>query len=290
MGVAWMFGSSLAFIAVNGIVRHLGTDLPTAQSAFLRFLLGLVFLLPALRTVALSRFPARTWRLFGLRGAIHSVAVVLWFYAMARIPVAEVQAIGYLNPIGVTLGAALLFGERLALRRILAIAVAMLGALVILRPGLRELSPGHFAQLGAAICFAGSYLTMKKLSDLAPAGVVVAMMSVTVALFLAPFAIAVWVPPTGAQYLGLFATALFATLAHYSMTRAFRVAPVSVTQPVTFLQLIWASLLGLLMFGEPVDPFVILGGVMIIAAISYITWREARLKRGATPPVNAAKQ
>ena len=74
------------------------------------------------------------------------------------------------------------------------------------------------------------------------------------------------------------------------MSRAFRVAPVSVTQPVTFLQLVWAVILGAAVFGEPVDPFVVLGGTVIVAAASFITWREAVLKRRrVTPLVNETK-
>jgi drug/metabolite transporter (DMT)-like permease len=70
------------------------------------------------------------------------------------------------------------------------------------------------------------------------------------------------------------------------MTRAFRLAPMAVTQPVTFLQLVWATLLGVLVFGEAVDPFVLAGGAMIIAAISYITWRETMMQRSRiTPPI-----
>jgi drug/metabolite transporter (DMT)-like permease len=74
------------------------------------------------------------------------------------------------------------------------------------------------------------------------------------------------------------------------MARAFAAAPLTVTQPVTFLQLVWASLLGALAFDERVDPYILLGGAMIIAAISYMTWREAQIRRrGITPPPPATK-
>jgi drug/metabolite transporter (DMT)-like permease len=72
-----------------------------------------------------------------------------------------------------------------------------------------------------------------------------------------------------------------ATLGHYAMARAFRAAPLAVTQPVTFLQLIWAAALGTLAFGEPVEPWVLAGGGLIILAISANTWAEARRDRVA---------
>lgn len=286
-GALWMLATGLCFVGVTGIVRYLGTELPAAQSAFLRFGWGVVFLIPTLAPMLRAGFPAGALRLFGWRGGLHTAAVVCWFYAMARIPVAEVTAIGYLNPVLVTVGAALFFGETLALRRVLAVCVALVGALVVLRPGLREVTSGHLSQLAAATFFAGSYLIAKRLSQTMPASTIVAMMSLSVTVALAPFALWVWVPVSGAQLLWLALVAAFATGGHYCMTRAFRAAPLAVTQPVTFLQLVWATLLGALVFGEGVDPMVLLGGAIIIGAISYITWREAMLKRGQVTPVDA---
>ncbi|WP_370867980.1 DMT family transporter [Phaeovulum sp.] len=284
-GVLWMLVTGLNFVAVTGIVRYLGPELPAAQSAFIRFAFGVAFLAPTLALTLQRGFAPGALRLFAARGALHTVAVILWFYAMARIPVAEVTAIGYLNPVVVTIGAALFFGERLAARRILAIGVAIGGALIVLRPGLREIEPGHWSQLFAALFFGLSYLIAKRLSEIAPAGAVVAMMALTVTIGLAPFALWVWVPVSLVQVAWLGLVAVFATAGHYCMTRAFACAPLTVTQPVTFLQLVWATLLGALMFGEAVDPMVMLGGALIIGAISYITWREAQIKRRTTPAV-----
>ncbi len=289
-GIGWMLLTGLCFVAVNGIVRGLEGALPAPQAAFIRFLFGLAFLLPVIVPTLKQGFPADVWRLFLLRGALHVAAVIAWFYAMSRITVAEVTAIGFLNPIMVTIGAALIFGEKLAVRRILAIAVALVGALVVLRPGLRPMDPGHLSQVAAAVCFGLSYLIAKQLAERVPATVVVAMMSLTVSIGLAPLALMDWVPPTLEQIAWLGLVAVFATAGHYTMTRAFAAAPLTVTQPVTFLQLVWASLLGVFVFGEPVDAWVLVGGAMMIGAISYITWREARVRaRTVTPPVNATK-
>lgn len=290
IGIGWMLATGLCFVAVNAIVRGLEGALPASQAAFIRFLIGLVFLVPVLVPALRRGFPVVVWGQFCLRGALHVLAVIAWFYAMSRITVAEVTAIGYLNPIVVTIGAALFMGERLAARRIAAICVALLGAVIVLRPGLRELDPGHLAQVLASVAFGASYLVAKRLTERVPPAVVVAMMSLTVSVGLAPIALAVWVPPTPAQVGWLALVALFATLGHYTMTRAFAAAPLTVTQPVTFLQLIWASLIGVLIFHEPLDGWVILGGGLMIGAITFITWREARIRaRAVTPPPDATK-
>lgn len=285
-GIGWMLATGLCFVAVNGIVRWLDGALPAPQAAFIRFVFGLVFLGPILIGALRSGFAPRIWRLLTLRGALHVVAVIAWFHAMSRISVAEATAIGFLNPIVVTVGAALFLGERLALRRIAAVCVALLGALVVLRPGMRELDPGHLSQILAALAFGASYLVAKRIAEHVPATIVVAMMSLIVSIGLAPLAWAVWVPPTWGQIGWLGLVAVFATAGHYTMTRAFAAAPLAVTQPVVFLQLIWASLLGVFVFHEPLDEWVILGGGMMIGAITYITWREARLRAvpaAATP-------
>ncbi|WP_265500353.1 DMT family transporter [Paracoccus beibuensis] len=290
VGIGWMLATGFCFVAVNTVVRALDGAVPAGQAAFIRFLFGLAFLLPITWPALRHGFPLPVWRLFALRGALHVVAVVAWFYAMSRITIAEVTAIGFLNPIIVTIGAALFMGERLAARRIAAVCVALVGAFIVLRPGLRPLDPGHLSQVLAAVAFGASYLVAKRLSGQAPATVVVAMMSLMVSVGLAPLAWAQWVTPTTGQVAALALVAVFATAGHYTMTRAFAAAPLTVTQPVTFLQLVWASLVGVLVFHEPLDGWVMTGGALMIGAISYITWREARLRaRTQTPPVNAAK-
>ena len=187
----------------------------------------------------------------------------------------------YLSPVYVTLGAALFLGERLPPRRLVAVLAALAGAMVILRPGIREVDPGHIAMIFTAIFFACGYLVTKQLSGELSATVIVGMLQMTVTIGLLPFALAVWVTPNWGELGLLTIVAALATAGHYAMTYAFAAAPVSVTQPATFLQLVWAVLLGATLFDEPVDGWVILGGLIIVGAISFISWREARARAEA---------
>lgn len=285
-----MLVTGLCFVAVNGLVKSLGGRVPPAEAAFLRYLLGLPFLVPMIRPILRAHLTGRDLGLFGLRGVVHTLGVVAWFYAMTVIPIADVVAMNYLAPVYVTIGAAFFLGEKLAARRILAVIAALLGAIIILRPGFREVGSGHLAMLACAVLFAVGYLIAKAMSDKMSAAVVVGMLSITVTIGLAPLAMAVWVTPSFGDVMVLFGVACFATAGHYAMTLAFAAAPVAVTQPVTFLQLVWAVLLGWLIFDEGVDLGVVLGGLVIITAISFITWREAVLKRRQmTPTVNQTK-
>lgn len=277
--------AGFCFVAMTAGVKHMGSDIPAAQSGFLRYLLGLVFVVPMLFIVRGERLEPAVWRAFAFRGMAHTVAVMLWFYAMTRIPLAEVSAMGYLSPIYVSIGAALFLGERLRLRRIMAIGAAIVGALIILRPGMRELNGGHLAMLFTAACFAVSYLLAKKITGKASPTMVVTMLSLTVTVGLAPFAWWVWQPVAWIDILWLFGIASVATLGHFLMTLAFGAAPITVTQPVGALQLVWAIILGAVFFGEAVDLWVVVGGVLIVSAVVFIALREHQVKRAASRAV-----
>lgn len=287
-GIFWMIVTGLCFIGVTAVVKHVGPAIPAAQGAFMRYLLGLVFLLPVLGELRHTRPSPRQLRLLGVRGAVHAFGVIAWFFAMTQITISEVVALNYLSPVYVTIGAAFVLGERVAARRILAVLAALVGALIILRPGFREISVGHLAILGTGASFATGYLIAKVLSSEMSANAIVAGLSLVVTPLLLPFALAVWVPTTWEDWAWYMAVAAFATGGHYAMTFAFAAAPVTTTQPVTFLQLIWAALLGAVVFGEPIDGFVLTGGAIILAAITFIAWREARLARSKKPSTAAA--
>ena len=170
----------------------------------------------------------------------------------------------------------------------LCIALAFVGALVILRPGLRPLTDGHLAMIFAAILLAFSYLTAKRVAHEVSASVIVAMLSIAVTVGLIPFAIAVWRWPSLTEAGWMMVVAVLATAGHYTMTRAFAAAPVSVTQPATFLQLVWSVALGIIVFGEAADAWVILGGIIIVGAATFIAIREAMLSR-AQPATTLSK-
>ena len=275
IGVSWMVVSGLNFVALIAIVKFLGTEIPPAQSAFLRYLLGLVFIVPLLKEFFQTKFSREEYFLFGIRGVFHTFGVICWFYAMTEITIVEVTSLNYLTPVFLSFAAILILGESITIRRMMAIFLALFGAFLILRPGFRELSPGHLAMMGTVISFTVSYIIAKKVTGRLNAGMIITMLTITVTIGLFPIAAVVWIPPTPEQLFWLFLIAFFATAGHYTMTKAFHSAPVTATQPVTFLQLVWATLLGTLFFGEPIDLWVVLGGTIIIGAVTFMAWREA---------------
>ena len=283
-GIAWMVLTSFLFVGMTGIVRHLGSDMPAIEAAFIRYVIGTLLILP----MVIRHWPGfpnkRDTQLFISRGLVHGIGVMLWFYAMARIPIAEVTAIGYVAPIFVTLGAALFLGEKLHFRRIGGVIAGFIGALIILRPGFQDIQLGQLAQLCAAPLFAVSFLIAKKLTGTQSSSMIVGMLSLCCTVTLLPGAILQWRTPTAHELAWLSLAALIATSGHYTLTRAFQAAPITVTQPLGFLQLVWAAILGMLVFGEPLDPFVMVGGAVIVGAATYISHRELQVSRKAQTP------
>ena len=196
-GCLWMVAGGLLFVAVTVLVRLLGSDMPAVQAAFIRYLIGVILVLPMLWRMRFRGFGLTrgSIRLYALRGLVHGVAVMLWFFAMARIPLAEVTAIGFSTPVFTALGAILIFHEQVKARRMLAIAAGFIGTLIILRPGFQSIEAGSLAQLIAAFFFAGSFLLAKRMTQSESSGDILVMLSIFCTLALLPGAIYVWRPP-----------------------------------------------------------------------------------------------
>ena len=203
----------------------------------------------------------------------------MWFYAMARIPIAEVISLGFTAPIFTTIGAALFLGERLRAHRIGAVLIGFGGAMIILRPGFEVISTGALAQLAAAPLFAASFLITKKLTETESSASIVAHMTIFVTLALLPAALMNWRAPSWEELGWLCATAVFATLGHLALTQALRATEITVTQPFSFLQLVWATLLGFYVFDERPEIWIWIGGAVIVASASYIARRESLARR-----------
>ena len=266
----------MLFVSVTVAVRYLGTSMNPVQAAFIRYCFGIVLILPLLSRAGLMSLDRGRLGFHALRGLLHGGGVILWFLAMSRIPISEVTALGFTTPIFVTLGAAVFLSERLKPYRVAAVLIGFIGALLILRPGLRVIDIGALAQLGAAPLFACSYLMAKSATRREASSMIVVLLSVFCTLTLALPALLVWRTPTLEELLLLGLTALLATSGHYCMTRALEAAEVSAVQPFTFLQLVWATILGLILFDETPDVWIWIGGAVIVGSATWMAQQEVR--------------
>ena len=282
IGILWMVITTILFVGVTATVRYLEGDVPAPQAAFLRYAIGTLMLAPSLISLSKMKPDRPLLNKFILRGFVHSIGVTLWFYAMSVMPVAEVTAIGFLTYIFVSLGASIFLKEKLHKHRLSAILISFVGALIILRPGFKVIESGQLGMLIATMVFTASYLIAKIVSKERSSSEIVAMLSIFTTIFLIPSAIYSWEPLSLEAFLILSFTALIATLGHITMTKAIKAAPMVVTQPILFLQLVWASMVGLFIFDEKFDLFVILGGTIIMLCVCYVSYREHKLGKKIT--------
>ena len=281
----WMVLTTILFVGVTATVRYLEGEVPAPQAAFLRYAIGTLLLTPSLITLIKVKPNKPLMNKFLLRGLVHSFGVTLWFYAMSVMPVAEVTAIGFLTYIFVSIGACIFLKEKLHKHRITAVIISFVGALIILRPGFKVIESGQFGMLMATVVFTASYLIAKIVSKERSSSEIVAMLSVFTTFFLIPSAIYSWEPISLEALLILAFTALIATIGHITMTQAIKAAPMVVTQPILFLQLVWASMVGLFLFDEQFDLYVIIGGTVIMICVCYVSYREHVLGKKITNDV-----
>ncbi|HIG15342.1 MAG TPA: DMT family transporter [Gammaproteobacteria bacterium] len=277
-GILWMVATTVLFVIVTAVVRYLGSEMHPVQAAFLRYAFGVALIIPFCLRTSLFRIPFARLRLHAFRGVAHGIAIMLWFFAMMRLPIAEVTALSFMTPVFIIIGASVFLKEHFYRHRAIAVALGIAGGLIILQPGFRVIDLGAIAQLVAAPLFAVSMLIAKNLTRSESNGHILLMLSVFCTLTLTLPAIAIWRQPTLEELSWLFLCAVFATAGHYCMTRAFRSAEIAALQPITFLQLVWATLMGSFLFGEQPNFWVWLGGGIIVISATYNARKEQTVR------------
>jgi drug/metabolite transporter (DMT)-like permease len=272
----WMSGALTSFMAMAIAGRELAAELTTFQILFFRSIVGLVAVAILLQGSGWAQVRTRVFRTHLIRNIAHFGGQYGWFYGIALIPLTEVFAIEFTMPIWTAILATLILGERMNGLRALAVAVGFIGVLVILRPGIAAVSPAALAVLASAAAYATSHVFTKRLSGTeTPLTILFYMTIIQLPLALVP-SLPDWVWPSAAMWPWVLVVALTALSAHYCLARAFRLADATVVVPMDFLRLPLIALLGLLLYGEALKIWVLLGaGIILLAA-----WLNLRSARG----------
>ena len=274
--MVWAIAAGLIFSLLNTQMRVLTFQFDPFQTQFLRYLMGLAVMLPlvlrsgpgAFRPNGLS---GQLWR-----GVVHTGGLLFWFAALPHLPIADTTAIGFTTPIFIMIGAALVLREPVVAARWVAAAVGFAGVMIVVYPKLSA-SGGvwSLAMLISSPLFAASFLITKALTRRDSSEVIVVWQSITVSLFTLPFALIHWQWPTAAQWAIFLVCGLLGSTGHWCLTNAYRLADISATQGVRFLDLVWASVLGYLVFADRPSASTIAGGCVIFGATVWIARREA---------------
>lgn len=273
----WAIAAGLVFSLLNASMRGLTQELPPLQVQFLRYLFGLLVMIPLILRAGLVAYRpnglgGQVWR-----GVVHTVGLMLWFSALPHMPLADMTAIGFTTPIFIMIGAGWLLGEKITRVRWIAALLGFGGVMFVVAPQfVGHVGVYSVVMLLSCPMFAASFLITKALTKRDSAEVIVVWQSITVALFTLPIAIVVWVAPTPMQWVWFVITGVLGSAGHYCLTTAFHHADISATQSVRFLDLIWASLLGMIVFGDIPTQTTIIGGLLIFGSTLWVARREAR--------------
>lgn len=268
--VLWMAGALLSFSAIAVAVRALSGTLGVLEMLAFRNAFGIVLLLgaallrPRLRTEMRLRRP---WRHLQ-RNVVHFAGQYAWAVGVTLLPLAVVFAIEFTAPALTALFAVLLLGERLTRTRALAIGLGSLGVLVIVRPGLGDVGWPALLVLFSAVCFALTGIATKSLTRTESTFSILVWMNVMqLPLNLAGAQAGYLDRLTQAPLLPLLAIGVCGFTAHWCLTNAYRNGDAIMVVPLDFLRIPLIAVVGLMLYGEPLDPFVFAGAAVIVAGI-----------------------
>ena len=279
-GLLWAAAAGLMFTALNVLMRLLSLQIDPFQTQFLRYVFGLLVLLPMVWANGLAAYrPQQVGGQF-LRGALHTVALCLWFLALPHISLADTTAIRFTTPLFIMLGAYIFFREPMRWERWLATLLGFVGVLIVVGPKLAAGSGGngvyHLTMLASAPLFAASFLVTKALTRYENTGTILLWQAITVSLFSLPLALPNWQAPTALEWLIFLACGALGSASHYCLTRSLLSADISATQSAKFLELVWAAIMGWLVFSDVPALNTIAGGLLISLATVWVARREAR--------------
>ena len=282
-GLLWTSAGGLFLTVLNAVMRSMTLQLDPFQAQFLRYGFGLLVMLPLILRAGLAAYVPKQIGGQFLRGAVHTAGLCFWFVALPKIPLADTTAIGFTGPIFIMMGAYLVFKEPMRWERWLAALLGLAGVVIVVGPKLSG-SGGFYnlVMLASAPLFAASYLLTKSLTRYERAGVIVVWQALTVTLFSLPLALLHWQLPTLVQWGGFLVCGILGSAGHYCLTRSFGIADISSTQSVKFLDLVWAAILGWLIFSDVPSQSTLIGGVVICASTLWIARREAGARSSTT--------
>jgi drug/metabolite transporter (DMT)-like permease len=275
-GALWMGGAVLSFSAMAIAARELLRTIGSFEILFLRSVISLAILLAILPFTGLKALRTQRFGLHALRNVLHFGGQYTWIYAIGKLPLATVFAIEFTMPVWTAVLAVPILGERLNRGRAVMLALGLVGILIILRPGIAEVSPAALAMLAGAFVYAAVMIVTKRLSQSESALAILFYMAlVQLPLGFVP-ALSGWVDPALADAPWIIAVGASGLVAHFCMTRAFRIADAMVVVPIDFLRMPLIAVVGILFYGEPLDIAILLGAAVIFAGTYYSIRRESR--------------
>ena len=278
-GGLYMMGAAASFTIMTALIRVIAQEIHPFEIGFFRTITNLILMVPFVLRTGPTVFQTENHKVYALRGLIGVAFVISYFSGAAMIPVSDSQALIFTSPLFAAALVVVFLGEKIRGRRMVALGIGFVGAMIILRPGFDAINLGAVLVLIGAMTNGASnalvkYTTRKDHPDTA-----VLFLMLYVTPLIALLTVFVWVTPSWEQLSFLLAIGFFATLNQRFLSRAFAAADATAVLPYDFSRLPFAALIGWFVFSELPDFWVWVGGAIIFAASIYIAHRESLASR-----------
>ena len=254
-------------------------DVNVYVAGFFRFFLGLVIILPYIIKNKDAVLKTTHLKKHILRAILGLPAMLLYFSALVLLPIEKLTAISFVVPLIVTILAVFFLGEKIYIYRTLALILGFSGMLVIIRPGFVEISIGVYMVLFSALLWSINIIITKKISKDDSAITILAYQSIFMSLLSFFIVLFFWEMPSLKTFIYLILAAMCGTVLHLALNHAFKLVDVSMTQPYSFLNLVFASIIGYFVFNETPDLYTWVGALIIFIGVLIISYREMKLDK-----------
>ena len=278
-GALWLVSGGFIFTSTSAMIRLLSTQVESVQTAFFRAVISVILLLPMI--VAGRVKPWHSKRIIGhfWRTAMGTGSMVLGFYAVSMLPLADATAIAFSQPLFSVVVAALVLGEKVRWRRWSATVIGFAGVLIMVRPGEGSLQLGALVALANAAAVSISILLVRRLSDSETPLMILTQFAIFSTILLTVPAILVWRWPDFWGWVLAVGIALSATVGQYFWVQAFKAGEMSAVAPFEYMRLPFAVFVGWLIWGEMPVIWTYVGASIVIGSALYIAHREHQLAR-----------
>ena len=254
-------------------------DVNVYVAGFFRFFLGLVIILPYIIKKKDAVLKTTHLKQHFLRAILGLPAMLLYFSALVLLPIEKLTAISFVVPLIVTILAVFFLGEKIYIYRTLALILGFSGMLVIIRPGFVDISIGVYMVLFSALLWSINIIITKKISKDDSAITILAYQSIFMSLLSFFIVLFFWEMPSLKTFIYLILAAMCGTVLHLTLNHAFKLVDVSMTQPYSFLNLVFASIIGYFVFDEIPDLYTWIGALIIFTGVLIISYREMKLDK-----------
>ena len=273
-----IIGTLGAGIMITG-VKYLSSDLHSFVIAFFRCFFGLLIILPLIIKNNYKDLKTNNFKIHLIRSAINCISMLSWFTAIGLMPLEKATALGFTTPLFATILAIIFLKEVIKIHRTIALFVGFIGILIIIRPGYISVGFGTYLMIAASISWAFVLIIIKQLSKNDSSLTIIFYMLTIMTPITLILAIPYWDFPSLKELLIFMIMGFGGLIAHLCLVQSLKIADTTLVMPFQYLKLIWASIIGYIIFLEQPDILTWVGGTIVFIAVIYITYRESIYKK-----------